>query len=116
MPISSSLHIHRKTSVVRPSIGFWAGPSFEQCTEASTFITAFIALVVRPDHRPAVSLVVERESEKRGPGRPEESKNRTTSRTGIRALGDAMEVDSLASERPAAKRPRQATLSFGVDG
>jgi hypothetical protein len=58
----------------------------------------------------------------RGPGRPKGSKNRATSRAGTgtgtgtgtrEAPGDAMEVDSLASERPLAKRPRQAILSFG---
>jgi hypothetical protein len=31
---------------------------------------------VRPDHRPVVSLVVEKEPEKRGPGRPKGSVNR----------------------------------------
>lgn len=75
---------------------------------------------VRPYHRPAVSLIVEKEPEKRGPGRPKGSKNRATSRTGTGtgtgAPGDAMDVDSLALERPSAKRPRQATLSFGVGG
>jgi hypothetical protein len=61
-------------------------------------------------HRPAISLVTEKEP---GPGRPKGSKNQAASRTGA-APGDAMEVDSLAPERPSAKRPRQATLSFGV--
>ena len=70
---------------------------------------------VRPDHRPAVSLVIEREPEKRGPGRPKGSKNRAVSRTRAGAPGEAMEVDSPAPTVPA-KRPRQATLSFGVDG
>jgi hypothetical protein len=68
---------------------------------------------VRLDHRPAVSLIVEKEPEKRGPGRPKGSRNRAA---GTGAPGDAMEVNSLALERPSAKRPRQATLSFGVAG
>jgi hypothetical protein len=67
---------------------------------------------VRPDHRPVVSLVVEKEPEKRGPGRPKGSVNRTPSRAGVPG-GDAMDVDS-GPGRPPAKRPRQATLSFGV--
>jgi hypothetical protein len=72
---------------------------------------------VRPDHRPVVSLVVEKEPEKRGPGRPKGSKNRAVSQSRTRTLGEAMEVDSLApAANMPAKRPRQATLSFGVDG
>jgi hypothetical protein len=68
---------------------------------------------VRPDHRPAISLVVEKEPEKRGPGRPKGSTNRVVPpRVGV-SSGDAMEVDSGPS-KPPAKRPRQATLSFGV--
>jgi hypothetical protein len=68
---------------------------------------------VRPDHRPAISLVTKKEPERRGPGRPKGSKNQAASRTGA-APGDAMEVDSLAPERPSAKWPRQTTLSFGI--
>jgi hypothetical protein len=60
----------------------------------------------------------EKEPEKRGPSRPRGSRNWAISRagTGTEAPRDAMEVDSLASRRPLVKRPRQATLSFGVAG
>jgi len=74
---------------------------------------------VRPDHRPVVSLVVEKELEKRGPGRPKGSKNCAVSQSRTRTPGEAMEVDSPAPAPAAtvpAKRPRQATLSFEVDG
>jgi hypothetical protein len=60
-----------------------------------------------------VSLVVEKEPEKRGPGRPKGSVNCVPRAGASQALGDAMEVDSGPS-KPPAKRPRQATLSFGV--
>ena len=70
---------------------------------------------VRPDHRLDVSLVIEKEPEKRGPGRPKGFKNRAVSRTRAGASGETVEVDSPALTVPA-KRPRQATLSFGVGG
>ena len=41
---------------------------------------------VRPDHRPVVSLVAEKEPEKRCPGKPKGSKNRALSQT--RMLGN----------------------------
>lgn len=68
---------------------------------------------VRPDHRPVVSLVVEKELEKQGPGRPKGSTNRVVPpRAGV-PFRDAMEVGSGPS-KPPAKQPRQATLSFRV--
>jgi len=64
---------------------------------------------IRPDYRPVITLV-EKELEKRGPGKLKRTKNHTARRT-----GNAMDVDSSA---PAvlAKRPRQDTLSFEVEG
>ena len=61
---------------------------------------------VRPDHRPAVSLVIEKESEKKGLGRPKGSKNRAAGRAGNGAFGDVMDVNSAASERKLVKRLR----------
>ena len=58
--------------------------------------------------------MVEKGLEKQGPGRPKGSVNRAPQVGASQApQGDAMEVDSGPS-RPLAKRPRQATLSFGV--
>jgi hypothetical protein len=54
-----------------------------------------------------------------GPGRPKGSKNRAVSQSRTRTPGESMEVDSPAPVPAAtvpAKRPRQATLSFEVDG
>jgi hypothetical protein len=72
------------------------------------------------DHRLAVSLIVEKELDKRGPSRLKGSKNWAAScagtGTGTGASWVAIEVDSLALERPSTKRPRQATLSFEVRG
>jgi len=62
---------------------------------------------VRPDHRPVVSLVIEKEPERKGPGRPKGSKNRVVSRKRTGAAGEAMEVDSSApTPTMPAKRPR----------
>jgi hypothetical protein len=55
---------------------------------------------------------MEKGPEKRGPGRPKGSTNRVVPPR-VGPSGDAMEVDSGLS-KPPAKRPRQATLSFGV--
>jgi hypothetical protein len=66
------------------------------------------------DHCPVVSLVVEKEPEKQRPGRSKGSVNRVPRAGASQTLQrDAIEVDSGPS-KPPAKRPRQATLSFGV--
>ena len=54
-----------------------------------------------------VSLVVEKEPERKGLGRSKGSKNRAVSRTRTGAAGEAMEVDSSApTPTMPAKRPR----------
>ena len=79
------------------------------CNRPTTYPQA-----AQPDHRPVVSLVVEKEPEKRGPGRPKGPVNRVPRASTSQApQGDVMETDSGPS-KPPAKQPRQATLSFGV--
>jgi hypothetical protein len=63
-----------------------------------------------------VSLVVKKELEKRGPGRPKGRKDQVISQSRTGALRNAIEVDTLAPESVPAKRHIRATLSFGVEG